>query len=199
MQDSRQTGPFKAKPANSDGAKGFTFSPFFLPTQNNNVNCGSFFQVKRWEEDDFYASDEDEFMDRTGDIGRKRKMRMKMAGKTDGHDTIETYDSLLAKHKQAEEDMTEAEAELKKAQQRKAAAEKRSASGDLDSYLSELKKGAQVDKETVTKLKVRIAELSKEKERLVKLINIARPAHMPELKASDTAPSKPKAGIMIGR
>merc|ERR1712130_929690 len=139
-------------------------------------------KVKRWEEDDFYASDEDEFMDRTGDIGRKRKMRMKMAGKTDGHDTIETYDSLLAKHKQAEEDMTEAEAELKKAQQRKAAAEKRSASGDLDSYLSELKKGAQVDKETVTKLKVRIAELSKEKERLVKLINIARPAHMPELK-----------------
>ena len=40
-------------------------------------------------------------------------------------------------------------------------------------------------KETVTKLKVRIAELSKEKERLVKLINIARPANMPELKASD--------------
>ena len=38
--------------------------------------------MKRWEEDDFYASDEDEFMDRTGDIGRKRKMRMKMAGKS---------------------------------------------------------------------------------------------------------------------
>ena len=157
-----------------------------------------FIQVKRWEEDDFYASDEDEFMDRTGDIGRKRKMRMKMAGKTEG-DTIETYDSLLVKHKQTEKDMAEAETELKKAIQRKAEAEKRSASGDLDSYLSELKKGAQVDKETVTKLKVRIAELSKERERLVKLINIARPANMPELKSSDTAAPKPKAGIMIGR
>ena len=99
--------------------------------------------MKRWEEDGFYASDEDEFMDRTGDIGRKRKMRMKMAGKTEG-DTIETYDSLLAKHKKAEEDMVEMENELKKAMQRKAEAEKRSASGDLDSYLSELKKGAQV-------------------------------------------------------
>jgi len=155
-------------------------------------------KVKRWEEDDFYASDEDEFMDRTGDIGRKRKMRMKMAGKTEG-DTIETYDSLLAKHKKAEEDMVEMEGELKKAMQRKAEAEKRSASGDLDSYLSELKKGAQVDKETVTKLKVRIAELSKEKERLVKLINIARPANMPELKSAEAATVKPKAGIMIGR
>merc|ERR1711971_1059959 len=116
-----------------------------------------------------------------------------------GRDTIETYDSLIANHKKAEQDMPEVETELKKAQQRKAAAEKRSASGDLDSYLSELKKGAQVDKETVTKLKVRIAELSKEKERLVKLINIARPANMPELKSADSAPSKPKAGIMIGR
>merc|ERR1719205_381788 len=46
-------------------------------------------------------------------------MRMKMAGKTEG-DTIETYDSLLAKHKKAEEDMTEVEAELKKAQLKKA-------------------------------------------------------------------------------
>merc|ERR1719382_2231286 len=121
-----------------------------------------------------------------------------MAGKTEV-DTIETYDSLLLKHKQNEKDMAEAETELEKAMQRKAEAEKRSASGDLDSYLSELKKGAQVDKETVTKLKVRIAELSKEKEKLVKLINIARPANMPELKSADTAPSKPKAGIMIGR
>ena len=31
--------------------------------------------MKQWEDDDFYASDEDEFMDRTGDIDRKRKMR----------------------------------------------------------------------------------------------------------------------------
>ena len=56
-----------------------------------------------------------------------------------------------------------------------------------------------MDKETVTKLKVRIAELSKEKERLVKLINIARPANMPELKSAEAATVKPKTGIMIGR
>jgi len=153
-------------------------------------------KVKQWEEDDFYASDEDEFMDRTGDIGRKRRMRMKMAGKAEG-DTIETYASLMVKHAKVEEDILSTEKQLKQVLEKNAAAEKRSNSGDLDSYLAELKKGAQVDKETVTKLKVRASELVKEKDRLVKLVNLARPAAMPELQPSERA--RPKAGILIGR
>eukprot|EP00092_Neocalanus_flemingeri_P004745 GFUD01005110.1.p1 GENE.GFUD01005110.1~~GFUD01005110.1.p1 ORF type:complete len:740 (-),score=266.57 GFUD01005110.1:100-2319(-) len=152
-------------------------------------------KVKKWEEDDFYNSDEDEFLDRTGDIQERRKKRMKLAGV--GKDTIETYDTLLKKHEETEKEISEAEVELKKALERRAKAEKKSSENDLDSYLAELKRGAQVDKETVTKLKVRMQNLTAEKDRLVKLINIAKPASMPELKTS--ALVKPKPGIMIGK
>jgi hypothetical protein len=39
---------------------------------------------KNWEDDDFYDSDEDLYLDRTGDIEKKRKQRMKKAGKMEG-------------------------------------------------------------------------------------------------------------------
>ena len=70
---------------------------------------------------------------------------------------------------------------MKKALERRVKAEKKSNENDLDSYLAELKIGAQVDKETVIKLKVRIQNLTSEKDRLVKLIKIAKPASMPRL------------------
>ena len=85
---------------------------------------------------------------------------------------------------------------MKKALERRVKAEKKSNENDLDSYLAELKIGAQVDKETVTKLKVRIQNLTSEKDRLVKLIKIAKPASMPELKTSSTA--KQQSGLKIG-
>jgi len=151
-------------------------------------------KVKKWEEDDFYDSDEDEFLDRTGDIEERRKRRMRMAGV--GKDTVETYDTLVQKHEAVGKEIAEVETELKKAIERRGKAEKKSNENDLDSYLAELKKGAQVDKETVTKLKVRIQNLTTEKDRLVKLINIAKPASMPELK---TTIAKPKPGVMIGK
>lgn len=50
-------------------------------------------QKRNWEENDYYDSDEDSFLDRTGDLDKKREKRMRKAGKI--QDTVETYDSLV--------------------------------------------------------------------------------------------------------
>lgn len=48
---------------------------------------------KNWEDDDFYDSDDDTFLDRTGIIEKKREKRIMKANK----ETVkaETYDSLV--------------------------------------------------------------------------------------------------------
>jgi len=150
-------------------------------------------KVKKWEDDDYYDSDDDEFLDRTGDIEAKRQKRMKMAGVTT--DTVETYDSLKKKFDLIEIELKELNDKLAEAQKLKAQIEK-AGEGDLDNYLANLKKGDSGSKENVTKLKTKINQLNTDKDKLIKLINIAKPTHMPELKSTT---EKPKAGIMIGK
>ena len=118
--------------------------------------------MKQWEEDDFYASDEDEFLDRTGSIEKKRRNRMKMAGKE--QEVVETFESLSKKHTETLAELANCEKELGQAVERRERAAVRSESSDLDSYVAELKHGAQVDKETIQKLKMKIIHLKQEKE-----------------------------------
>ena len=155
-------------------------------------------KVKKWEDDDFYDSDEDEFLDRTGDIEQKRKKRMKMAGMA--ADTVETYDSLTEKFEELEKEQKDTQVKLNELLRQKAKLDQdTSEDNDLDKYMKKLKKGDTVNKEAVTRLKVRLQQLSTERERLVKLINIAKPTNMPELKIDSAAAAKPKSSIMIGK
>lgn len=48
---------------------------------------------KNWEDEDYYDSDDDTFLDRTGTVERKRQERMKKAGKIE--ERTETYESLV--------------------------------------------------------------------------------------------------------
>ena len=155
-------------------------------------------KVKKWEDDDFYDSDEDEFLDRTGDIEQKRKKRMKMAGLA--ADTVETYDSLTKKFEELKKEQKDTEEKLNDLLRQKAKLDQAaSEDNDLDNYMKNLKKGDTVNKEAVTRLKVRLQQLSTERERLVKLINITRPTNMPELKTDPATAAKPKSSIMIGK
>lgn len=49
--------------------------------------------AKDWEAVDFYDSDEDNFLDRTGDVEKKRQQRMAQSGKLDS--IVETYETLV--------------------------------------------------------------------------------------------------------
>lgn len=53
-------------------------------------------KTRNWEAEDYYDSDEDNFLDRTGTVERKREQRMKQAGKFE--EKIETYSTLVIDH-----------------------------------------------------------------------------------------------------
>ncbi|XP_067420886.1 kanadaptin [Emydura macquarii macquarii] len=134
-------------------------------------------KAKNWEEEDFYDSDDDTFLDRTGAVEKKRLNRMKKAGKIE--EKPETFDSLVAKLNAAEKELSEIAEKLKvsgKAQSQLASQD------SLDEFMTEIKSGYSLDSITRKKLHLRTFELRKEQQRLKGLIKIVKPAELPELK-----------------
>ncbi|NXH65875.1 NADAP protein, partial [Hydrobates tethys] len=135
---------------------------------------------KNWEDEDFYDSDDDTFLDRTGAVEKKRLNRMKKAGKIE--EKPETYDSLVRRiimTCQAYSLMHPA------------------AQDSLDEFMTEIKSGCTLDSVARKKLHLRSFELKKEQQRLKGLIKLVKPAELPELKPpsgsySLEAESKPK-------
>ncbi|KAJ7340971.1 hypothetical protein JRQ81_004258 [Phrynocephalus forsythii] len=133
---------------------------------------------KNWEEEDFYDSEDDTFLDRTGVVEQKRLNRMKKAGKIE--EKPETYDSLVAKLNATEKELSEIAEKLKSS---KTTQSQTAAQDSLDEFMTEIKSGSALDSVTRRKLHLRTFELKKEQQRLKGLIKIVTPASMPELKS----------------
>ncbi|XP_023648853.2 kanadaptin isoform X2 [Paramormyrops kingsleyae] len=133
---------------------------------------------KNWEEEDFYDSDDDTFLDRTGMVERKRKERMKKAGKIE--ERPDTYDSLVEKLAEVEKELAETEKKLSSSAKGGA---QRSAEDPLDAFMSAVNAPSPLDSIERRKMHVRVAELRREAQRLRRLQELTRPAQLPPLQA----------------
>ncbi|XP_051027219.1 kanadaptin isoform X1 [Acomys russatus] len=137
-------------------------------------------KAKNWEDEDFYDSDDDTFLDRTGLVEKKRLNRMKKAGKID--EKPETFESLVAKLNDAERELSEISERLKASSK---ALSEPSSQDSLDAFMSEMKSGSTLDGVSRKKLHLRTFELRKEQQRLKGLIKLVKPAEIPELKKTE--------------
>uniref|UniRef100_A0A8C5L2I8 Solute carrier family 4 (anion exchanger), member 1, adaptor protein n=1 Tax=Jaculus jaculus TaxID=51337 RepID=A0A8C5L2I8_JACJA len=137
-------------------------------------------RAKNWEEEDFYDSDDDTFLDRTGLVEKKRLNRMKKAGKID--EKPETFESLVAKLNDAEKELSEISERLKASSK---AVSDTPCQDSLDAFMSDMKAGSTLDGVSRKKLHLRTLELRKEQQRLKGLIKIVKPAEIPELKKTE--------------
>ncbi|XP_064159661.1 kanadaptin [Anguilla rostrata] len=148
---------------------------------------------KNWEDEDFYDSDDDTFLDRTGVVEKKRKERMKRAGKIE--ERPETYDSLVEKLAGVEKELAEAERKLSTSG--KGAAQS-SSEDPLDAFMSEVRsevRGAgAMDGVERRKLHLHASELRRETQRLRRLVELTRPAQLPALQTGTQSfePGKPR-------
>ncbi|NWZ38709.1 NADAP protein, partial [Brachypodius atriceps] len=148
---------------------------------------------KNWEDEDFYDSDDDTFLDRTGAVEKKRLNRMKKAGKIE--EKPETYDSLVRIIIITCQGYSHACIMLRL--RRNLIQSHPAAQDSLDEFMTEIKSGCTLDSVARKKLHLRSFELKKEQQRLKGLIKLVKPAELPELKPqggsySVNAENKPK-------
>ncbi|BES87219.1 solute carrier family 4 (anion exchanger), member 1, adaptor protein [Nesidiocoris tenuis] len=143
---------------------------------------------RNWEENDYYDSDEDSFLDRTGDLEQKRKCRMEKAGKVGK--AVETYESLQVKYSEVIRDLEKAERLLVDLTAKASRAEESTNEDcdELDAFMANLKKNVP-SKAQLKAAQGEVEMLKKEESRLRQLVNIAKPASLPELKPP--APPQP--------
>lgn len=136
-------------------------------------------EVKQWESQDYYDDDDDLYLDRTGDVERKRLKRMKNFGKSDesvglaSKQKVLTFDSLKNDYEKLSGELIEINEKLDKCKNIVNAVQ----NDDVDEYINLLKKNNsnKMDIFTRTKLKRRVIDINQELNKLDKLLIIAKP------------------------
>ncbi|KAI9552178.1 hypothetical protein GHT06_022515 [Daphnia sinensis] len=126
---------------------------------------------KRQYDEDYYSSDEDTFLDRTGAAERKRQARMK--GQMS--DIVETYESLSVKYKAAANEVLKIQQTLTQMNAQTLKPDKID-TDDVDAYLEALQTYELSNKTSAAALRQKLILLQKEESRLKTLLDIARPA-----------------------
>ncbi|XP_690835.5 kanadaptin isoform X1 [Danio rerio] len=134
---------------------------------------------KNWEDDDFYDSDDDTFLDRTGVVEKKRTERMKKAGKI--QERPDTYESLLAKLADVEKELADTEKKLNLSGKGGSGS---STEDPLDAFMTAVRSEVALDGVERKKLHLHIADLKKEGQRLSRLVELAKPTQLPSLLSS---------------
>ncbi|KAJ8707644.1 hypothetical protein PYW07_011321 [Mythimna separata] len=157
-----------------------------------------------WSADDFYDSDDDTFLDRTGSVERKRKLRMQKLGAAErDSEKPRTYDDLLKEITEIENKISSEEQTLEKL--RSSAAKSQQSSEDVDEleqYMNSLgKQGhSMAQKAEISKTKMSIQKLKTELSKTQRLAELARPAHLPPLlKKDDKGPIKQTNSVVYGK
>ncbi|XP_014878663.1 kanadaptin [Poecilia latipinna] len=148
---------------------------------------------KNWEDEDYYDSDDDTFLDRTGTVERKRQERMKKAGKIE--ERTETYESLVAKLSSVEKELADAQKKLSSGTPGSSSS---CTEDSLDAFMTAVRSEAAMDGVERRKLHVHVADLRKEAQRLRKLVDLTRPAQMPSLLPGGSSEAeKPKKSLPL--
>ncbi|XP_051502177.1 kanadaptin-like [Myxocyprinus asiaticus] len=147
---------------------------------------------KNWGDEDFYDSDDDTFLDRTGAVEKKRMERMKKARKI--QERPDTYESLLAKLAEVEKELADTEKKLNSSGKGHTSS---SSEDPLDAFMSAVQGDTALDGVERKKLRLHVADLKKEGERLRKLVELTKPTQLPSLQPSgsssqSTETEKPK-------
>ncbi|KAK6016886.1 hypothetical protein OSTOST_17626 [Ostertagia ostertagi] len=142
------------------------------------------------EENDFYDEDDDEYLDRTGQIERQREKRMMWAKNKAGERTEKksTYESLCKELEETRENIAKLKTKLDEIH----TAHTSTNTGDsLDDYCRQLNEGHGVvpdmkAKTETSQLRQKLVALTHDAQRLEKLVKIAKPVALPELKVAGT-------------